>query len=216
MIIRYKSKPLISESLYAPLKKWLLFTTKMGSLYKNEHRDRLNNDENIMNTMTRGRTEKITSVENMTKEKMAQAIKTAKREAEPSGKKNISICDVMKNDTSEIIQKLESQIPTYAQLYSDLYTKYLHMMDDFYSTCYVSEKEFFDKLGIDQKALGLFDTYWKSITDLTLNQIELATNFARMYVQLRLSALDSYDKTVHLMMDSYTKAWTRFSPNNEK
>ena len=188
----------------------------MDMLYKNEHKDRFNNDKNVMKTMTKETTEKITSVENMTKEKMAQTIKAAKREAKSSEKKDISICDVMKNDTSEIIQKLESQIPTYAQLYSDLYTKYLHMMDDFYSTCYVSEEEFFDKLGIDQKALGLFDTYWKSITDLTLNQIELATNFARMYVQLRLSALDSYDKTVHLMMDSYTKAWTRFSPNNEK
>jgi len=166
--------------------------------------------------MTKEMTEKITSVENMTKEKMAQAIKTAKREAEPSGKKDVSICDVMKNDTSEIIQKLESQIPTYAQLNSDLYTKYLHMVDDFYSTCYVSEKEFFDKLGIDQEAFGHFDTYWKSITDLTLNQIELATNFAKMYVQFRLSALDSYDKTVHLMMDSYANAWTQFNSYNKK
>jgi hypothetical protein len=187
----------------------------MNTLYKNEHKDRFNNDKNIMKTMTKETMEKITSVENMTKEKMAQTIKTAKREAESSEKKDISICDVMKNNTSEIIQKLESQIPTYAQLNSDLYTKYLHMMDDFYSTCYVSEKEFFDKLGMDQKAFGLFDTYWKSITELTLNQIELATNFAKMYVQSRLSALDSYDKAVHLMMDSYAKAWTQFNSNNK-
>lgn len=188
----------------------------MDMLYKNEHKDRFNNDNNIMKTMTKETTEKITSVENMTKEKMAQTIKAAKREAESSGKKDISICDVMKDNTSEIIQKLESQIPTYAQLYSDLYTKYLHMMDDFYSSCYVSEKEFFDKLGIDQKALGLFDTYWKSITDMTINQIELATNFAKMYVQFRLSALDSYDKAIHLMMDSYAKAWTQYNSNKKK
>ena len=79
-----------------------------------------------MKTMTKERTEKITSVENMTKEKMAETIKTAKREAESLGKKDtMSICDVMKNNTSAIIGKLESQIPIYAQLYSDLYTKYL-------------------------------------------------------------------------------------------
>ena len=193
------------------------FTTKMYTLYKNEHKDRFNNDKNVLKTMTKETTEKITSVENMTKEKMAETIKTAKRETESSKKSDtISICDVMKNNTSEIIQKLESQIPTYAQLYSDLYTKYLHMMDDFYSACYVSEKEFFDKLGMDQKALGLVDTYWKSITELTLNQIDLATNFAKMYVQFRLSTLDSYDKAVHLMMDTYAKAWAQFNSDNKK
>jgi hypothetical protein len=157
--------------------------------------------------MTKETTEKITSIDNMTKEKMAEIIKTAKRGGKSSEKKDtVSICDVMQNNTSEIIQKIESQIPTYLQLYSDLYTKYLHIIDDIYSTCYVSEKEFFDKLGIDKTTLGAFDVYWKSITDLTLNQIELATNFAKMYVQFRLSTIDSYDKVVHLMMDNYARA----------
>ena len=193
------------------------FTTKTDTLYKNEHKDRFNNDKNVLNLMTKQRTEKITSVDNMTKEKMAETIKTAKREEESSKKSDtISISDVMKNNTSEIIQKLESQIPTFTQLYTDLYTKYLHMMDDFYSTCYESGKEFFDKQGIDEKALGLVDTYWKSITELTLNQIELVTNFAKMYGQFRLSTLDSYDKVVRLMMDSYTKAWTQFNSDNKK
>ena len=193
------------------------FTAKMDLLYKNDHKNKLNNDKRILDMTTKETTEKITSVEDMTKEKMAQTIKAAKNEEESSKKDDtVSICDVMQNNTSEIIQKLESQLPTLAQLYSDLYTKYLHMMDDFYSTCYVSEKEFFDKLGIDQKALGMVDTYWKSITELTLNQIDLATNFAKMYVQSRLSTLDSYDKAVHLMMDSYANAWAQFNPNKKK
>jgi hypothetical protein len=177
----------------------------------------LTTNKKILDIMTKETTERITPVEDMTKEKMAQTIKTAKREEESSKKGDtISVCDVMKNNTSEIIQKLESQIPTLAQLSSDLYTKYLHMMDDFYSTCYVSEKEFFDKLGLDQKALGVADTYWKSITEMTKNQIELATKFAKMYVQFRLSTLDSYDKAVHLMMDSYAKAWTQFNSDKKE
>ncbi len=166
--------------------------------------------------MTKETTEKTTSVDNITKEKMAEIIKTSKREGKSSEKKDtFSICDVMQNNTSEIIQKIESQIPTYMQLYSDLYTKYLHIIDDIYSTCYVSEKEFFDKLGMDKTILGVFDVYWKSITDLTLNQIELATNFAKMYVQFRLSTIDSYDKVVHLMMDNYTRAWSQFNSNKK-
>ena len=38
----------------------------------------------------------------------------------------------MKDDTSEVIRKIESQIPSLFQNYSNLYTKYLHMFDDMF------------------------------------------------------------------------------------
>ena len=167
--------------------------------------------------MTTEKTGEISAVENMTKQEMAKIIKTAKKEAESSGKESaVSVCDVMKNNTSEIIQKIESKFPTYAQLYTDLYTKYLHTIDDLYSTCYLSEKEFFDKLGMDNKTLQAFDTYWKSVTNMTVYQIDMAANFAKMYVQFRLVTIDSYDKIVHTMMDSYARAWSQFNSYNKK
>ncbi len=160
--------------------------------------------------MTKETTEKITSVENMTKEKMAHIIKTARKKAKPTERKNaVSIDDVMKTSTSEIIKKIESQIPTYAQLYSDLYAKYLHIIDDYSAS--IPEKEFFDKLGMDKKTFQAFDEYCKSITDMALHQIDLATTFAKMYVKLRISTIDSYGKLAHIMMDSYTKAWNQFN-----
>ena len=107
-------------------------------------------------------------------------------------------------------------IPTFMQLYSDIYTKYLHMIDDMYSSCYVVEKEFFDKIGMDKEAVGAFETYWKFITDMTLNHIEQTTDLARTYVKFRLSMLDSYDQVVHLMTDNYAKAWNWFNSNNKK
>ena len=44
----------------------------------------------------------------------------------------LSICEIMKDDTSEVIRKIESQIPSLFQNYSNLYTKYLHMFDDMF------------------------------------------------------------------------------------
>jgi hypothetical protein len=167
--------------------------------------------------MTKERTEKITSVDKMSREKMQEAIKAAKKEADSlKGDQPTSICDVMKDNTSEVIQRLETQIPTYMQLYSDLYTKYLHMVDDMYSSCYLAEKEFFDKIGVDKDTVGAFETYWKFITDMTLNHIEQATSFAKTYVKFRLSMLDSYDQAVHLLTDNYAKAWNWFNSNNKK
>jgi hypothetical protein len=65
----------------------------------------------------------------------------------------LSFCDILKTDTSEIIKKLESQAPSIFQNYSNLYTEYLHMFDDLFGTCYISEKEFFDNLNINPKTL---------------------------------------------------------------
>ena len=169
-------------------------------------------------SVTTETTKKISAVENMTKQEMAKIIKPAKSEAKSSEKEsNISVGDVMKNNTSEIIQKIESKFPIYAQLYTDLYTKYLHTMDDLYSTGYLSEKEFFDKLGMDKTVLQAFDAYWKSINNMMIMpQIDMVANFAKMYVQFRLGTIDSYDKVSHLMMDSYARAWNQFNSYNKK
>ena len=66
---------------------------------------------------------------------------------------HISICDVMKDNTSKVIQKIETGIPPVFQNYSDLYSAYLHMFNDLFGTCYMVEKKFFDKLNIDQGIL---------------------------------------------------------------
>ncbi len=83
-------------------------------------------------------------------------------ETKPTEK--ISVCDIMKTNTSKIIQKIESQAPAKFQQFSDLYTAYLHTLDDVYGTCYISEKEFFDKLNIDQGVLKSFQEYSKAFT----------------------------------------------------
>ena len=57
--------------------------------------------------------------------------------------KHISICDVMKGNTSEVIQKLESNVPSLVQNYSELYAAYLHMFDDLFGTCSYPIKKYF-------------------------------------------------------------------------
>jgi len=134
----------------------------------------------------------------------------------PTEHDKISVCDVMKSKTSSIIRKMESQIPSYVQEYSDLYTEYLHTIDDLFGTCYISEKEFFDKLNIDQKTLKAFDNLWSFWEKTATSQIETSTNFMRTYVQMRISAIKSYDKYVHTIMDSYSKILSQYNSNFKK
>ena len=133
------------------------------------------------------------------------------KEAKSTKQDKISVCDVMKSKTSSVIRKMESQIPSYVQEYSDLYAEYLHTIDDLFGTCYLSEKEFFDKLNIDQKTLKAFDNlsgFWEKIAT---SQIEKSTNFMRANNQMRISTIKSYDKYVHTMMDSYAKMLSQYN-----
>ncbi|MFQ5573015.1 MAG: hypothetical protein ACE5EJ_02065 [Nitrosopumilaceae archaeon] len=130
---------------------------------------------------------------------------------ENSSKVDVSVCDIMKGNTSEIIKKMESQIPTYFQMHSDVYTEYLHSMDDLFGTCFIAEKEFFDKLNLDQHTLKLFDSYWKNLTKMYSFQIDLSTDFLRTYSQVRISAIKLFDDYMHAMMESYAKMLSQYN-----
>lgn len=124
---------------------------------------------------------------------------------------NISICDIMKNNTSEVIKKIESQAPLLTQKYSDLYVTYLHTIDDIFGTCYISEKEFFDKLNLDQGILKEVEKFSNALTATYLNQIELSSKYLEANIQMRLSALKSCDNFMHVMMNSYAKTLSQFN-----
>ncbi len=130
--------------------------------------------------------------------------------------KKISVCDVMKSNTSKSIKKLESQIPSLVQQYSDLYSAYLHSFDDIFGTCYIAEKEFFDKLGIDDKTLKTFEEFSDVLTRNHSTQVDSYANFLRTYVQMRISAIETFDNYVHIMMDSYSKILSQVNSAMDK
>ncbi len=127
----------------------------------------------------------------------------------------VSVCDIMKNNSSEIIKKLESQAPILTQKYSDLYVTYLHTIDDIFGTCYISEKEFFDKLNLDQEILKQVEQFSNALTAIYLNQIESSSKYLETYIQMRVSALKTYDNFMHVMMDSYAKTLSYDNKNNQ-
>lgn len=128
----------------------------------------------------------------------------------------ISICDLFKENTSNLIQKMESQIPIYGQIYSDIYKESLHMLEDVFGTCYISEKEFFDKLNIDQYTLRQWDVYSKSFLDFYSKQIDASTNLLKIYSSNRISAIQTYENFMHTWMDSYQKMLAQFNSFYER
>jgi len=118
---------------------------------------------------------------------------------------HVSICDIMKGNTSEIIRKFESQIPPLLQNYSNLYTMYLHIFDDLFGTCYINEKEFFDKLNIDKELLKQLKLNSDYLKNRYLENLEISTKFLDDQFKIRLSSMQSFESFTHVMMDSYSK-----------
>ncbi len=120
-------------------------------------------------------------------------------------KPSLSVCDVMRDNTNEVIMKIESLLPSYIENFADLQEEALRIARDFFGTCYIAEKEFLDNMGVDQRAIESFDKYFKIITKSTVSEIEMMSNFQKTFVENTMSAMKSYDDYVKLGLSSYAK-----------
>lgn len=127
----------------------------------------------------------------------------------------LSVCDIMKEDTSEVIKKMESQMPSIFQNYSDMYAAYLHTLDDIFGTCYIAEKEFFDRLNIDQGVLKQIKKNSESIKNNFIENFDMASKFFDEYVNMRISATNSLDIYVHAMMESYAQMLPQYNKSTK-
>jgi len=123
---------------------------------------------------------------------------------------SISICDLLKNNTTKIIRKYETQTPILVQMYSDYYNEYLHSLEDIFGTCYLSEKHFFDSLGVDEQTLSTIDKFWKGFTETTISHIDTYTNFQKVQFDTMVSLMRSYDHFIHLGMDYCAEMFSQF------
>ncbi len=128
----------------------------------------------------------------------------------------ISVCDLLKNNTTTIIRKYETQTPIYAQFYSDYYNEYLHSLEDIFGTCYLSEKHFFDNLGIDEQTLNATDKFWRGFTETIISHIDMYTNFRKAQFDTMVSFMKSYDHFVHLGMDYFAEMFSKFDVNPQQ
>ena len=84
-----------------------------------------------------------------------------------------SVSQILKNNTHEITKKLESQLPLKMQQFSELYTAYLHSMNNTFDSCITCEKELFEQIGVDKRIVKAFGEYTKIHTDYMLSLIHI-------------------------------------------
>ena len=112
-----------------------------------------------------------------------------------------SVAQIIKNNTHEITKKLESQLPLKVQQFSELYSAYLHSMNNTFDSCTTCEKELFDKLGVDKGFVKAFGEYTKANTDNLLLQMDYYAQYRKYAADTQLSAMKSWDNFVTTMMN---------------
>jgi hypothetical protein len=117
----------------------------------------------------------------------------------------------MEENTFEIIKKIQTKIPTYVKLYSELYKKYLHIMNNFYDIYYLTQKEVFEKTEVNDTVFTLFGIYLRNIKQLNLLQIDISENMVKNYVEYRLTVLDFYDQMINNNMNNFVKKFLDFN-----
>lgn len=117
----------------------------------------------------------------------------------------LSMCDIMRDNTNQIIMKVESLLPSFIESFANIQEEYLRIARDFFGTCYISEKELLDKMGVDHNAIEGFDKYLKVLTKYAILDIDMANNFQKTFVTNTISAMKTYDGYVKLMLSEYAK-----------
>ena len=126
-----------------------------------------------------------------------------------------SICDLMKTNTSEVLQKIELQTPIILQGYTDLFTKYLHSFDLMFGTCRLSEKQFFDKFGMNHSVMEETALYWNLMKNIAVLQIDSYSKFLQDYFDFRVSTMESFDKSIDAIFAYYSQALSKFNTTSK-
>jgi ribosome-binding protein aMBF1 (putative translation factor) len=121
-----------------------------------------------------------------------------------------SISQILKNNTHKFTKKLESQLPLKMQQFSELYTAYLHSVNNTFDSCTTCEKELSEKLGMDKGLIKAFGKYTKVCTDSMLQQMDYYAQFRKYSTDAQLSAMKSWDNFMTSMIGYNLKIFDQF------
>jgi hypothetical protein len=126
-------------------------------------------------------------------------------ENKTSGMTTLSVCDVMRDNTNEVIMRIESLLPNYVESFVNLQAEYLRIARDFFGTCYIVEKELLSNIGIDERAIREFDKYLKVLSKSTISEIDMTNKMQTTFVNNTIISMKIYDEYFKIMLSWYAK-----------
>lgn len=124
--------------------------------------------------------------------------------AEPA--QYLSVCDVWKDSVHKIVTKAEYQTPIYLQAYTQVHIEFLHCIDNLFGTCYLWQKQYFDRLGIDKGILDAYGKMYDSWVDQALRGMDAYANYKKLQADMVVDAMKVGNDMLHSWIDAYGRA----------
>lgn len=103
--------------------------------------------------------------------------------------------DVMKENTARIMDKLDSQMPLYVKMHSDLYTEHNRLSENFFKAAYALEQAELNLLFHGQVP-EIVEPWIRLQANVTMSQIEMASMFLKWYPQMYVVTLKFLDQAL--------------------
>lgn len=103
--------------------------------------------------------------------------------------------DVMKENTARIMKKLDSQVPLYVKMHSDLYREHNRLLENFFKSAYALEHAEIDML-FPCWVPEIVEPWIRMQANATVSQIELAGVFLKWYPQMHVLTLKFLDRAL--------------------
>lgn len=113
-----------------------------------------------------------------------------------------STFDMIKENTSKVMSKMDSQIPLYVKMHSDIYRRYRHMMDDFFDAGYALERAELDILFRNDGARKAAETATRLYSNAILANLGMYGEFLKWYAHAQRANMRAMDNIYHGFMKS--------------
>lgn len=122
------------------------------------------------------------------------------------GTEYLSICDIWKDSVHKIITKAEFQTPLYLQTYTQVHTEFLHSIDNLFGTCYLWQKQYFDRLEIDKGTMGSYAKFYDDLTEYTTKLMDAWAQSQKQQADMMIQAINAANGYARQYMDLCAKA----------
>lgn len=120
----------------------------------------------------------------------------------------LSICDIWKDCVTKTIRKLESQTPVYLQTYLQVHNEYLHGIDNLFGTCYLWQRQYFDRLGIDKTIIKEYGKLCQVALSEMENFMESLTNNQKLRADSIIEMMKTSNHLIRQGIDWHAKMMT--------
>jgi hypothetical protein len=117
-----------------------------------------------------------------------------------------SVCDIWKDSVHRVVTKLEYQTPIYLQAYSQVHTEFLHCVDNLFGTCYIWQKQYFDRLGIDKNVINAYGGLCESGINSATEFMDMYANYKKFQADMIVEAMKIGNNYLHWWIDVFGKS----------